>query len=203
MRSAPHSATACCEREALLADDDVTQAFVGRAIFIGGGRGGGEPAFVDAAAVQAEGVEIVGMQLEAFARLEEGAGHPAGREAQQAAAVFERALDKGANFFLDRFERGDCVHVIRADETTEGTEITEENIYWRINGSRRGNGVAELTTKLQRTQQRKIKADRKAPRRFSRPPKKTNSNVKPRAARAMKSRSSRLIANDATMPPPK
>ena len=51
------------KREALLAVDDVAQAFVGRAVVVGGGRGRGEPAFVDAAAVQAEGVEVFGWSL--------------------------------------------------------------------------------------------------------------------------------------------
>ena len=104
MRSAPHSATACCKREALAAGHDVAQAFVRRAVVVGGGSGGGEPALVDAAAVQAEGVKIVGMQFEAFAGLEEGARHPAGRQAQQAAGFGEGGFDEAADFFGNRFQ---------------------------------------------------------------------------------------------------
>ena len=88
------------EREAVLADDDVAEAFVGRAVFVGGGRGGGEPAFVDAAAVQAVGVEVVGVELEPLAGLEEGARHPAGREAEQAAGGGDFGLDEFGTFFL-------------------------------------------------------------------------------------------------------
>ena len=68
------------KRESLIAVDDVTQAFVRRAVVVGGGRGRAEPAFVDAAAVQAEGVEVFRVELEPLARLEEGPGHPAGRQ---------------------------------------------------------------------------------------------------------------------------
>ena len=104
MSVAPHSATACCKREALAADDDVAQPFVRRAVFVGGGRGGGEPAFVDAAAVQAEGVEVVRVQLEALARLEKRARHPAGREAQQGRPFrTERFLHEALDIFLNGF----------------------------------------------------------------------------------------------------
>ncbi len=51
-----------CEREALAGMNDVAEPFIGRAVVVGGGRGRGEPALVDAAAVQAEGVEIVRVQ---------------------------------------------------------------------------------------------------------------------------------------------
>src|ERR1051325_1401689 len=43
------------QSEPLPARDDVTKALVGCAIFVGGGRGGGEPTFVNAAAVEGEG----------------------------------------------------------------------------------------------------------------------------------------------------
>ena len=67
----PSSWTASVEGEALAGVDDVAEAFVGRAVVVGGGRGGAEPALVDAAAVEAEGVEIVRVELEALAGLEE------------------------------------------------------------------------------------------------------------------------------------
>jgi hypothetical protein len=96
MSKPPHSATACCKVKRLPAGHDVAQPFVRRAVFIGGGRGGGEPAFVDAAAVQAEGVEVIGMQFEAFAGLEKGARHPARRQPQQSAALGQGGFEPGA-----------------------------------------------------------------------------------------------------------
>ena len=53
--------------EALLADDAVAEALVGDAAFVGGLGGGGEPAFVNAAAVGAVSIGVVGMELEAQA----------------------------------------------------------------------------------------------------------------------------------------
>jgi hypothetical protein len=57
------------QRESLLVDHAVTEAFVRCPVFVGGRCGRGEPAFVDPAAVEPEGVEVIGMQLQALARL--------------------------------------------------------------------------------------------------------------------------------------
>ena len=88
------------QREALAADDHVAEALVGRAVVVRGGSGGGKPPLVDAAAVQAEGVQVVGVQLQALARLEEGARHPAGCEAQEAAGAESSASTLAAVLFL-------------------------------------------------------------------------------------------------------
>ena len=83
------------QREPLFADDAVAEALVGHATLVGGLGRGGEPALVNAAAVGAVGVGVVGVELDAQARLEEGARHPVGREAQQAAGVSARRLRRG------------------------------------------------------------------------------------------------------------
>ena len=59
------------QQELLLAGDAVAQPLVGRAAFVGGLGGGGEPAFIDAAAVRAEGVVIVRMEFEPSPRLQQ------------------------------------------------------------------------------------------------------------------------------------
>jgi len=100
------------EREAFLADNDIIQTFVPRAAFVRGRRGGGEPAFVDAAAVQAVGVGIIGMQLDAQAGLEERARHPVRREAQQSARAGKFGSDFAAGVLLDGFELGDGVRAL-------------------------------------------------------------------------------------------
>ena len=64
------------EGEAFVSDDDVGEAFVGVAAFVGGFGGGAEPAFVDAAAAESVGVGVVGVEFDAKAGLEEGAGGP-------------------------------------------------------------------------------------------------------------------------------
>ena len=69
----------------------------------------GEPALVDAAAVQAVGVEIVGMKLEPLARLEERARHPARREAQQASTLVQGALDKRPKIGINSVQGGNCL----------------------------------------------------------------------------------------------
>jgi len=90
--------------EALVAGDAIAQAFVGDAAFVGGLGGGGEPAFVNAAAVGAVGVGVVGVELDAQAGLEERAGHPGGREAQQAVSLLQNCFDKGADVLRDGLE---------------------------------------------------------------------------------------------------
>jgi hypothetical protein len=57
--------------KALVADDTVTQSLVRRAVFIRRGSGAGKPTLIDAAAIQAVGVEVVRVQLETLAGLEE------------------------------------------------------------------------------------------------------------------------------------
>jgi hypothetical protein len=53
------------------------------------GRGGGEPALVDAAPLSAEGVVVVGVELDAPAGHAEGARHPGRRQAKDAFALFQ------------------------------------------------------------------------------------------------------------------
>ena len=100
------------QSEPLPARHHIAQALVGRAIFIGRRRGGAKPAFIDAAAVEAKGVEVVGMQFEPFARLEKGARHPAWGQAEQAAAIFQRGINQRSNFRFDCFEGRDVVHAV-------------------------------------------------------------------------------------------
>jgi len=92
MRAEPHSFDSLLEGETGVADDDVGQAFVGGAVVVGGFGGGSEPALIDTAAAQAEGVEIIRVQLEALAGLEEGTRDPAWGEAEQAAGLGEFLL---------------------------------------------------------------------------------------------------------------
>jgi hypothetical protein len=99
------------QSETLPAGHDVAQAFVRRPVFIGGGRGGGEPALIDAAPVQAEGVKVIGMEFEAFAGLKEGARHPARRQPQQTAALGQGGFNQGRDFAFDNLERRDGVHM--------------------------------------------------------------------------------------------
>ena len=99
------------QRAALAADHRVGKALVGRAIVVCGLGRRGEPSLVDAAAVEAEGVRVVGMQLEPQAGLQERARHPAGGEPQQAAGAGEFALDEvrdavGTGGELERRRRG-------------------------------------------------------------------------------------------------
>lgn len=85
------------ESEAFVSDDDVREAFVIGTAFVGGDGGGAEPAFVDAAAAEAVGVGVIGVELDAEAGLKEGAGDPGGGEAKEAAGVFEMAFGEGAD----------------------------------------------------------------------------------------------------------
>ena len=66
---------------------DVAQALIRRGErAVGGFGGGGKPAFVDAAAVRAQSVEIARVELETSAGHQESAGNPAGGEADNAFA---------------------------------------------------------------------------------------------------------------------
>ena len=82
------------QQEALaVVEPDVAEALVGRRAraVVGVGRRR-EPALVDAAAMAAERIEIVGVQLAAAAGNHEGARHPARLEPQDAAAGVDRIL---------------------------------------------------------------------------------------------------------------
>src|SRR6185295_13877358 len=66
---------------------------------------------VDAAPIEAEGVEIVGVKLETFARLEEGTRHPRRGETKQAAGGGKFHLDQAfqvPGHRLELFDRGDA-----------------------------------------------------------------------------------------------
>ncbi len=77
------------EQGFLALECDVAQTLIfGRERAVGGFGGGGEPAFVDASAMRAEGVEIARIELQAASRHEEGARDPAGGEAYDAFARF-------------------------------------------------------------------------------------------------------------------
>jgi hypothetical protein len=99
------------QSKAFLAHDAVAQALVRHAAFVGGFGGGSEPTFVNAAAVQAVGVGVVGMKLDAQTGLEKRAWHPVGRQAQQSAGARKFDRHFGGGVRLDDFELGDCVHV--------------------------------------------------------------------------------------------
>jgi hypothetical protein len=92
------------QRESLAGVRDVAEAFIGYAILIGSGSGRGEPALVDAAAIEAEGVKVIGMKLQALAGLKERARHPGGGHAEQAAVVLERAFEKRLDVAADGLE---------------------------------------------------------------------------------------------------
>ena len=98
------------QSESLPARDDVAQSLVRRPVFVGGGRGGREPSLVNAAPVQAERVEVVGMEFEAFAGLKERAWHPTRRQPQEAAALVQRGFNEGSNLSFDSLKRRDGIH---------------------------------------------------------------------------------------------
>ena len=80
------------------------QSLVLGAVLVRGRSGGGEPTLVDASPVQSEGIEIVGVQLEALARLEKRTGNLAGIEPEQSSALLQRSLDQAADVGGDGFE---------------------------------------------------------------------------------------------------
>ena len=69
--------------------------FVVRAIVVRGFGGGGEPALVDAAAVESERVQIIGVEFQPFAGLQKGARHPARGESQQSPGRGKGAFHQG------------------------------------------------------------------------------------------------------------
>jgi hypothetical protein len=64
MIAAPSSATASASVQRWPAWTTVAESFVRRAIVVGGGRGRAEPALVDPAAVQPEGVQVLRVEFE-------------------------------------------------------------------------------------------------------------------------------------------
>jgi hypothetical protein len=91
--------------EAFAIVDHVAEAFVVRAVVVAGFRSGREPALVDAAAMRAQGVIIVGMELKALAGHQEGSGHPARGQAEDAFARLDGGLHIG---FLGCLGYRDC-----------------------------------------------------------------------------------------------
>ena len=65
------------------------------------------------------------MQLEALAGLEEGARHPAGREAEQAAGGRDLGINKFGNVLLDRLQGSERVHGAGKGKKYEGFEDDE------------------------------------------------------------------------------
>ena len=80
--------------------DDVAQPLVGRRPFVGGGGGRGEPALVDPASVGAQGVEILGRQLEPPAGHQEGSRDPGRGQPQDTFARVERRANAGADVLI-------------------------------------------------------------------------------------------------------
>src|SRR5262245_5177363 len=74
--SRPGFSDGVAERKSLPAESDVAQPLVGQAAFIGGFGGAGEPAFVNATAISAIGIPIVGMQFDSLAGMQEAARNP-------------------------------------------------------------------------------------------------------------------------------
>jgi hypothetical protein len=62
-----------------------------------------------------EGVEVIGMQFEAFAGLEERARHPARRQPQQSAAIGQGGFNQGRDFAFDNFQRSYGIHIVRTN----------------------------------------------------------------------------------------
>ncbi len=71
------------QQEPLALEHAVAQTFVGRTAVIGGLGGAGEPTFVNAAPMRAQGVPIGRGQLDSLAGVHEVARHPVGRQPQQ------------------------------------------------------------------------------------------------------------------------
>ena len=82
-RVADHFGAVKCDRvlecEPVVLVDDIAQAFVVGSAFVGGGGCRGEPAFVDAAAMRAEGVEVLRGEFEPASRHQERPRHPCRR----------------------------------------------------------------------------------------------------------------------------
>jgi hypothetical protein len=68
------------------------KALVPHAAFVGCFGRAGEPALVDAAAVRAVGVPVVGMQPDPLAGVQERPRHPRGRQTQPPLADVERPI---------------------------------------------------------------------------------------------------------------
>jgi len=71
------------QQETLAFEQAVAQPFVRCAVFVHRFSGAGEPTLVDPSAMHAQGIPVIRVQLDPFARLQEAARHPRGREPQQ------------------------------------------------------------------------------------------------------------------------
>ena len=69
----------------------------------------GEPAFVDATAVETVAVSVIGVEFDAQAGLEKGAQHPRGREPEQAASAGVFIGDFGGRVGFDGAELIDSI----------------------------------------------------------------------------------------------
>ena len=88
------------EQEPLALEDGVAQPFVGRAVVVGRLGRAGEPAFVDAAAMGAQGVPIGRRQLDSLAGMEKTPRHPVGRQPQNAFAGIQGPIHDGPHIVL-------------------------------------------------------------------------------------------------------
>ena len=84
--------------------DHVAQALVGYTTLIGGLGGGSKPALVNAAAVEAIGVGVIGVQLEPQARLQERTRHPRRCQAQQPPCRLQCGIHVFADILFNSLE---------------------------------------------------------------------------------------------------
>ena len=96
--------------ETVFAGDHVGKPLIVRAVVVGGGRRGCEPAFVDPTTVQAKCVEVVRVQFEALAGLQKGARHPARGQAQEAAGGFQLGFDRRADVRFQGVKGSNVIH---------------------------------------------------------------------------------------------
>ena len=85
------------EEKTLALEHAPGKPLVGHTALVGGLRRAGKPTLVDAAAVEAVGVVIVGMEADPLAGMEEAAGHPGGRKPENALAGSQRPVEGGAD----------------------------------------------------------------------------------------------------------
>jgi len=83
---------------------DVAQPLIGKRCRAVGGLGGrGEPALVDASAVSAKGVQVIGVELQAATRNHEGSRNPARRQPQDTTGCIDDFFYAGTIHHLRRF----------------------------------------------------------------------------------------------------
>ena len=96
------------QQEPLALEDAVAQSLVWGAAVVGGLGGAGEPAFVDAAAVCAQGIPIGRGKFDPLAGVQEVPRHPGGGQPQQSAAGIQGTAQNRPNIIpLDDFR---CTH---------------------------------------------------------------------------------------------